>query len=215
MKTLEDLNREHTEQLLAPIIYLVILLIIGVPGNFTVLIIYGKRYTRCVYRSIIWNLAIADLILCTAGIPFNIVRVVRYYTFQGNWTCKIFSSLLFFGIMYSTHLLMLLSVHRFRQVCMPLKKQITTDTAKYWVIGSFCLSLLFSWPQVVLEEMEHPKLDYNLTGHICPITSSDPSIYWIVNNIILLCQFIIYTIVLFVIYSMIGRKVYLQRVYNE
>jgi hypothetical protein len=57
----------------------------GIPGNLAVLIIYRHKYSKSVYRTIIWNLALTDLVFCTLTIPFNIGRLVRYYTFTELW----------------------------------------------------------------------------------------------------------------------------------
>ena len=209
--TLTDVNNKNIHRLIAPFVFQFIMLVIGVPGNLTVLLIYGRKYSKSVYRSIVWNLAVVDLIFCAFGIPFNIARAFRYYVFEERWICKIITALLIFGMIYSSHLLVLLSLHRFRQICMPLKSQITQSNVQYFLIACAVIGLLLSWPQVVVIDLDEVKLGNNLTGKVCPITAQNPSVASIVYSILLLCMFFVYTGGLFFIYSLIGRKMYSQR----
>ena len=206
--TVDDLNDDKIKQLVAPIVYLFILLFIGVPGNLAIMLIYGQNYRRSVYRSIILNLGAADFLMCSVGIPFNIARVFNYYTFNGRWVCKIFKTLLIFGMIYSTHLLILLTIHRFRKIYMPLKKQISIRNVKFFIVGSFLTALFFTWPQIIVIDLEHVKLRHNLTGRVCAITPSDPSPYLVAYSSTLLSLFSIYTVTLFLAYILIGRKLY-------
>ena len=79
--TLEEINEREIRKLFAPIIYLAILMVVGIFGNLTVLIIYRRKYAKSVYRTVIWNLALTDFIFCSLTMPFNIGRLIRYYTF--------------------------------------------------------------------------------------------------------------------------------------
>ncbi|XP_063409909.1 type-1 angiotensin II receptor A-like [Mytilus trossulus] len=208
--TISDLNDEKFQKLLAPIVFLVITLTIGVPGNLTVLVIYGKKYAKSVHRTIVWNLAVADQVFCSIGIPFNIARIVHYYSFEGEWACVVFVVMLYFLLLYSTHLLVLLSIHRFRKICFPLRKQISVDNVNYWVIGCFAIAFILSAPHFGLSKYEEINVGYNLTGYSCAISLSNPSIYSTAFSYGFLSLFVFYTIVLIVIYSIIGRKLYIQ-----
>ncbi|VDI49294.1 Hypothetical predicted protein [Mytilus galloprovincialis] len=209
--TIEKWNEEHIWKLLAPIVFLVIMLLVGIPGNLTVLIIYKQKYDKSVYKSIIWNLALVDLMFCMIGIPFNILRVVRYYNFNELWICVNFIVLLMFLILYSTHLLMLLSIYRFRQICLSSKHYMKYENVKYWIIVCVCLSIVLSAPQFAIPKLEDTDLGHNITGHTCAISLSHPSIYSTIYTYGCLILYSTYTIILAVIYSMIGRKVYVQR----
>lgn len=209
--TINELNDEKINNLLAPIVYLCIMLIIGVPGNLAVLIIYGRRYTKSVHRTIVFNLAIADQIFCTVGIPFNIARIVHFYSFEGEWVCIIFVVMLYFLLLYSTHLLMLLSFHRFRKICFPLKGQTSQENVKYWIFACFLIAAILSSPFFGLSKYETTKIGQNLTGYSCAISLSNPSVYSTAFSYGFLALFFIYTTMLVIIYAIIGRKIYQQR----
>lgn len=208
--TLEDINDQEIKKLLVPIVYLAILMIVGIPGNLAVLIIYRHKYSKSVYRTIIWNLALTDLVFCTLTIPINIGRLVRYYTFTELWVCKLITTTITFFIMYSSHLIVTLSIHRFRQVCLPLRNQIGPQNVKYWIIGGVCLAVFLDIPQGILQPLDHVQLAQNITGHICAI-SYHPSLFAEIYNGFLTFLFSLYSLVLFVLYILIGRRMYLQR----
>ncbi|CAC5424428.1 unnamed protein product [Mytilus coruscus] len=209
-KTLQDISNDFIQKMIGPVVFLVICLFLGVPGNITVLVIYGRRYSTNVYRSIIWNLALADLMFCSFGITFDIARIFKYYSFKKRWICSMGVSLLVFGMLYSSHLLILPSVHRFRQVCMSLRPQMTQQSIKYWIIGCFLAAIIFTSPKPELQFHERINITNNITGHICPITSSRPSIYAVIYSYFLLLLFASYAVILVIIYLAIGIRMYIQ-----
>lgn len=152
--TLQDINNEQIDKLLAPIVYLSIIMAVGIPGNLTVLIIYWKTYSKSVYRTIIWILAVIDLLFCTCLIPFNIGRIIRFFTFYNVWVCKFFTTCIFFCSILSSHIIVVLAIHRFRQVCMPLKPQINPSNIKYWIAGGITISVVYSIPEFILRPLD-------------------------------------------------------------
>lgn len=208
--SLEDLNDREVRKLLAPIIYLAVLMTIGIPGNLIVIIIYRYKYSQSVYKTIIWNLALADLLFCTITIPFNIVRLINYYTFTELWVCKMFTTIIIILILYSSHLLVTLSIHRFKQNCMPLRSQITPNNIQYWIFGGLCFAGALNIPQGILQPLDHIKVTQNITGHVCAV-SYHFSIYSEIYNGFLTFLFSVYSFTLFILYTLIGRKIYLKR----
>ncbi|CAG2191933.1 unnamed protein product [Mytilus edulis] len=205
------LSREYyTEQivnqkLVAPIVYLAILLLIGLPGNFSILIIY-RNYNKNVYRKIIWIIAVVDLLFCLIGVPFNLGRLFNYYNFKSLRACQIVAGLLDSGIMTSTHLLVLLTVHRYRQVCYPLRRQITTQNVTYFIAACFAIGFASGIPQIaVLQPLGKTNLGNGVIGYTCTVAWKDSPPGWKNYNIFLSSLFLFYTMLLFVLYALIGR----------
>ena len=46
--TLNELNEQNMNRVIGPILYLVVLMVVGIPGNLTVLVIYRRRYSKSV-----------------------------------------------------------------------------------------------------------------------------------------------------------------------
>lgn len=196
---------------MAPLVYLGLLCLVGIPGNICVLVIF-RKYRRGVYRSLILTIGFVDLLFCLIGVPFNMVRILYYYTFTMTTICQAFVGMIDFGIMFSTHLLLLLSFHRFRQIFMPLKWQIKASTVKFFILACFVISLGFSAPQIaVLQPLEEANLGHNVTGYMCAVQWKGAPYYWQVYNFFLTGLFLTYTLIFIVIYSLIGRKVITSR----
>lgn len=70
MLTLEELNQIEVHRRLAPMIYLGILIVIGVPGNLTVLFVYLLKFDSSTYRTFIVALALIDLVGSAVCMPF-------------------------------------------------------------------------------------------------------------------------------------------------
>lgn len=207
--SLYDINDEEVRRLTAPIVYLSILLVIGVPGNMIVLIIYGRKYSKSVYRTIIWNIALMDFLFSIVALPFNIAELVHFYTFTELWACKTIAVVAIFFVLYSSHLLVIMAIYRFRQVCMPTKKQITLSNVKYWIVGGLILAILFDFPQGIFQPIVEVSLVHNVTGYVCPVsykTSVNADIY----NGFLTCLMASYSLFLLIAYLLIGHKMYLR-----
>lgn len=206
-RMLNDINNEVS---IAPIVYLSILMVIGIPGNLFVLLIYWKRYSKSVYRTIIFVIACTDLFFCTFALSFNIGRIIRYYTFYNVWICKCFTAITLCTVLLSSHLVVLLSFHRFRQVCVPHKSQINSSNIRYWLAGGFILAVIFHIPQFVLQPLDQVQIGENITGYVCSV-SFKKTVFAEIFNGFLIVLYGTYALILFILYSLIGRKLYMQR----
>ncbi|CAC5382780.1 GHSR [Mytilus coruscus] len=209
--TIDDFNHRVSDKLIAPLVFIILMLIIGIPGNAVVLIIYWRKYTKSVYRTIVWNLAVVDFSFCMIGIPFNINRVTQYYSFPAEWICVMFIVVTMTFLAYSSNLILLLSICRFRKICMPLKSQFTNKNIKYWVLVCFVIGFGCAAPQIFIPKFEAINLGHNLTGHTCAISLRNPSIYSVAYTYCAVTVFSSYTLALTILYSLIGWKVYRQR----
>ncbi|CAC5373225.1 unnamed protein product [Mytilus coruscus] len=198
------------ERLVAPIVYLILLLLIGLPGNISIMVIY-KNYNKNVYIKIIWTIAVLDLVFCLIGIPFNLGRMFNYYNFQSLRSCQIVVGILDSGIITSTHLLVLLTIHRFWQVCFPLKRQITLKNVSYFIVTCCAIGVALGIPQIaVLQPLAETDLGNNVTGYTCSVAWKDSPQAWKNYNVFLTFLFGFYTLVLFILYIMIGRTIHQQ-----
>ncbi|CAG2191931.1 GPR10 [Mytilus edulis] len=198
------------ERLVVPIVYLILLLLIGLPGNISILVIY-KNYNKNVYIKIIWTIAVLDLVFCLIGIPFNLSRMFNYYNFKSLISCQIVVGILDSGIISSTHLLVLLTIHRFRQVCYPLKRQITLKSVAYFIGICFAIGVALGIPQIAVSQpFAETDLGNNVTGYTCSVAWKDSPQAWKNYNVFLTFLFLFYTSLLFILYIMIGRTIHKQ-----
>lgn len=214
MEILKHMDDGQIEKLTPSLVFLCSTLLVGIPGNLIVLLIYRQTYRESVYRTLIWSLAWTDILFCMTGTPFNISRIIRFFTFTERWACQLFTLIFVFLVMVSSSLLIVLSIHRYRQICIPFGRQITLKNIKYFVLGCIVMGLYFSIQDVMLQPTIELKLSPNLTAFHCPVNSSNTT-YGSVHDYLLVAYFIGCLFTLVILYSLIARKLYLQRKKKE
>ena len=208
--TLLDLNDDETAFRLAPIIYLSFLMVIGIPGNVLVIIVYHLTVKRrTTHRLFITALAIADLLVCTITVPFEIFQMTHQLTFYSKWACKLFRALNVLLALVSSFILVALSADRMRRVYQPLRAQLTPRQTLWSVLFVSIGALLFAWPEAVISGLSPEYFeDYNLTGSDCSFSDryTDKQ-YTTIYSSILLAIYLGCIITLIIMYSVIGHQV--------
>ena len=208
--TLLDLNDDETAFRLAPIIYLSFLMVIGIPGNVLVIIVYHLTVKRrTTHRLFITALAIADLLVCTITVPFEIFQMTHQLTFYSKWACKLFRALNVLLALVSSFILVALSADRMRRVYQPLRTQLTPRQTLWSVLFVSIGALLFAWPEAVISGLSPEYFeDYNLTGSDCSFSDryTDKQ-YTTIYSSLLLAIYLGCIITLIIMYSVIGHQV--------
>ena len=211
-KTLQELNDEEFRQRIIPVIYIVLLMIVGIPGNILVLLVYIRHVKSSTHRTFITFLAAIDLAVCGVIMPFEITEMRFQYTFYAVAACKFFRALSNFLQLTSIFVLLSLSVDRFRRVCHPLSNQIIPRVALRICFGVMAFALFLSWPNFFLTGtrlLKDLKGNKNVTGYDCSISDQYfRTIYPTIYNGILFLVFIIVCVTIVVVYSCIGRKIH-------
>lgn len=207
-KTLQEYNDEEANRRLIPVIYLGLLMLIGIPGNLIVLIVYRSRYPKSTHMRFITGLAMADILVCVVTLPFEITEMRLQYTFYNSWCCKFFRACNTLFALSSIFILMGLSGDRYRRVCTPLKLQMTSRHATIYIIFCVVLAVIFSWPNFFISGIRLVNLGNNVTGYDCSFSdqfakTKYPTLY----GATLFLVFIICMISLIVLYSLIGRQI--------
>ena len=207
-KTLQEYNDEEANRRLIPVIYLGLLMLIGIPGNLIVLIVYPSRFPKTTHRMFITGLAVADILVCVVTLPFEITEMRLQYTFYNSWCCKFFRACNTLFALSSIFILMGLSGDRFRRVCTPLKVQMTSRHATIYIMFCVVLAVIFSWPNFFISGIRLVNLGNNVTGYDCSLSdqfakTKYPTLY----GGTLFLVFIICMISLIVLYSLIGRQI--------
>ena len=208
--TLLDLNDDETALRLAPIIYLSFLMVLGIPGNVLVIIVYHLTVKRrTTHRLFITALAIADLLVCTITVPFEIFQMTHQLTFYSKWGCKLFRALNVLLALVSSFILVALSADRMRRVYQPLRPQLTPRQTLWSVLFVSIGALLFAWPEAVISGLSPEYFeDYNLTGSDCSFSDryTDKQ-YTTIYSSLLLAIYLGCIITLIIMYSVIGHQV--------
>ncbi|XP_045182818.2 cholecystokinin receptor-like [Mercenaria mercenaria] len=210
---LEQLNNEKAALMIPAFVYLVVLMLAGISGNILICYYYGFKSRRSSDNMFILSVAMYDLTLCTLSIPIEIVDIRLFYNFPYASACKVMRFVNYFTAIGSAFTLIVIAIDRYRKICRPFKKQFKNKEAKIACGISIPFSLLLSWPAAIFYTSVPSNVQtedgIELQGFDCTTTrEASYKIYlWIFNGFFLLA-FIISTIILFVLYSLVGRAIY-------
>ena len=215
--TIEELNNEQANLYLGGTVLVCLLSGFGIIGNIHVLLIYTFRMKQSNHRIFILCLAILDSIMCMIGMPFVIINFRKPYIFYDSAICKILTFYNFFICLASACVLVVISVDRYRKICLPIGKQMTHTVAKVTCLAALGVSLLFAWPSIILyDSTPIATQNPNITGYECNVRAEmQVTLYPVYFHAILLIVAVCSFIVLVVLYGLIGRVIWNHRTFKN
>ena len=127
---IETINANQFLILIPSFIYTILLMILGIPGNFIVIVVYLLKMARTTSRHFIISLAVCDFLNCSFGMPVELSLLANYYRFDFPILCKVSRCSTFFLNNTSSFVLLGIAVDRFRRVCLPLRPNMTVKHSK-------------------------------------------------------------------------------------
>lgn len=207
--TLEYFNDVETRRRIVPLVYLTLLVILGVPGNILIMFVYTVKFQRKTkHRMFVVSLAIADFLVCTFTIPFEIAQMTHEYTFYAEWVCQLGRTVNSIFTTSSALILVALSVNRYRRICHPMTRPLTSTQVLLCISGIVFVTVIFAWPESFLSGIKLHDLGNNITGFDCSnkedyTNTNFPLIYSIGTLVIYsLCMFS-----LMIMCILVGRKI--------
>ena len=218
---LEAVNEKQFLILIPSFIYLLLLVLLGVPGNLTVIVIYLLKMTRTTSRTFIISLAVCDFINCAFGMPVELGLIANYYRFDLPLLCKVsrFSNFLMNNI--SSVVLLGIAVDRFRRVCLPLRPNMTVRHAKMICFIGAIISIIFAAPALLLYGTRTFHIPGSTNNTIivlkaCYINDASwKTTYPMVFNLFLFVSVLIIIFALTVMYALVGRVVCRRQKFSE
>ncbi|XP_059169960.1 uncharacterized protein LOC131951635 [Physella acuta] len=164
---LDEENSEVVKKL-PTYILLAILMLVGLPGNALVILVYGFRFPPSTTKSFIMAMASFDLLNCLLGMPFEMVDLRKDIDLDIPAACKVMRFLVSLSSCGSVTVLVVVAVDRFRRICQPFRKQMSVRQSKILVGLMVLFSFVFCSPALVLYGKQ---TDYRLnhTVHECSI----------------------------------------------
>uniref|UniRef100_A0A3P8YU72 G-protein coupled receptors family 1 profile domain-containing protein n=1 Tax=Esox lucius TaxID=8010 RepID=A0A3P8YU72_ESOLU len=123
-------------------------ILVTILGNGVVIIsIAHIKQLHTPTNMLIMSLALADLLIGVTVMPFSSIRAVEGCWYFGEVFCLLHSSFDMFLTSVSIFHLVFIAIDRYLAVCNPLRytTNITLPTAWLMVLGSWCLSALYSY----------------------------------------------------------------------
>ena len=204
--SLELINCKYAVAHRLYIAYIGVMSVIGVVGNILVIAVYAVKRKASAHKVITISLALSDLSVSSAVIPFEIIEKRFHFSMLTSATCKLWITLSYLFITYSALIIIVLSIDRHRRVCYPFKIQFTSKVAVLHVIAAGITSTLIAFPNALIWNSRDFLLDMNIEGHVCVTETSTnntdlPTVY---NGILLVVSLII-VIYLIVVYASIWK----------
>ncbi|XP_076436806.1 uncharacterized protein LOC143276225 [Babylonia areolata] len=207
---LRQKNEEFAMLVLPAIVCLGVLFVVGVTGNSMVLYVYNRKFQKGTIRWFVQALAIFDLLSCLVAIPGEIIDMCINYTFGSSPMCKVLRTVSTFCTVASGVTLMVVAVERYKRICTPLRKQITPKGAQMIILVCTVAASICAAPACIIYGAQTtPTSTPNINGTDCSF--SDVFLDSVVPLAFSSFQFLLFSLgalVLVVLYSLIGRKVW-------
>ena len=114
---------------------------IGLIGNSIVILMCVLYPSTQSTQSFILAMAVSDLVVCCAIIPY---RIISYHLLITEAACKLFEALTYCSVHFSGCILIAVAFERYYAVCKPLTFCCNPTRAKYVIISLCCVCVTFS-----------------------------------------------------------------------
>ncbi|KAL3887982.1 hypothetical protein ACJMK2_000367 [Sinanodonta woodiana] len=211
MSNLQNVIDEKAIVLIPAFVFLGVLMITGFIGNIVVCYFYGCATKKTATSCFILGMAIFDLLSCAISIPMEIVDIRYLYMFPDLTVCKLLRATNFVCTISSGFILIAIATERYRRICLPFRKQITTCQARIICVVSALIACVLSWPSLVLYSVVTVDIPINgsdtIQGYDCT-TVKDDSLHLYLNayNIIQILLFVFSAMILIVLYALVYRQ---------
>ncbi|XP_052770197.1 muscarinic acetylcholine receptor M2-like [Mya arenaria] len=204
---IESVNQQQFQFQLPAIIYTIILMMIGTPGNAIVLYVYFFKWRKSTSRMFILFLTSLDLVNCITTLPMEIFMMRYSVMLDRPWLCKISRFSTYTMNSSSAALLVAIAVDRYRRICRPHGPQFSAKASKYISICCIALALSLTWPSLLFYGTRSVKLG-NVEGKACLLENKfDDSVYPHVYFVVMMASTVVIFTTLSVLYYFVGIQV--------
>ena len=209
-----DFQEEKGRQLLVLLpsfIMTAVLMLLGLPGNLTVMLVYIFKMDKTSSRRFFIALAGCDFINCIVGIPIELSLLSNFLTFDRPMLCSLSRFASFFLNNTSACLLTAIAVDRYKRVRYPLRPPMAVGIFRKACIVGVIFSFLCALPSVFIYgtkttiiNVYNKKFTYIVTK-TCHIDDNANLVLQLAFSLYLLVVTMVAFIVLATIYTMIAR----------
>ncbi|XP_052067138.1 trace amine-associated receptor 13c-like [Mytilus californianus] len=207
--TLETLNTEEMMERIPTLVYLSLVMIIGIPGNALVILIYFGSLWKLEgsHWTFIRTITIVDFLICIIIIPFEFYQQTHQLTFYAESACKSFKVISVHLSAMASLLLVMMSANRMYRIWWPLKVPLSSRQALVSVIILGIFVTAVSWPEGKLSGINLKQRKHNITGYDCGLEDRyKRTIYPFAYSVVLLVGFVLCVSSLITMYAIIWNK---------
>ncbi|XP_042547528.1 gastrin/cholecystokinin type B receptor [Dipodomys spectabilis] len=185
-----------------------VIFLMSVGGNVLIIVVLGlSRRLRTVTNAFLLSLAVSDLLLAVACMPFTLLPNLMGTFIFGTVICKAVSYLMGVSVSVSTLSLVAIALERYSAICRPLQARVwqTRSHAARVILATWLLSGLLMVPYPVYTAVQPVGPRILQCVHRWP--SARVRQTWSV--LLLLLLFFVPGVVMAVAYGLISRELYL------
>ncbi|KAL3892343.1 hypothetical protein ACJMK2_004556 [Sinanodonta woodiana] len=179
-------------------------MVVGIPGNMLVIVIYCFTMRRRRSKKFIILLAIPDIINCCFAMPVEIAILTNFWDFDNPILCKVsrFSTFLMNNI--TSFVLLGIAIDRYRTICRPLKPKFNITDSKVAAGIAFLIAVSSAFPALLIYGTYQPTPGQKT----CLIDSKmESQRYPFIFTMFIFTGNIIIFVTLSILYVLVGRKV--------
>uniref|UniRef100_A0A4X2K321 Gastrin/cholecystokinin type B receptor n=1 Tax=Vombatus ursinus TaxID=29139 RepID=A0A4X2K321_VOMUR len=186
----------------------VVIFLLSVGGNMLIITVLGlSRRLRTVTNAFLLSLAVSDLLLAVACMPFTLLPNLMGTFIFGTVVCKAVAYLMGVSVSVSTLSLVAIALERYSAICRPLQARVwqTRSHAVRVIVATWLLSGLLMLPYPVYSVVRPVSPRALQCTHSWPSNRARQA--WSV--LLLLFLFFVPGVVMAVAYGLISRELYL------
>lgn len=220
-KLIDDANTSMIYRNVPILMFMVCLMVIGIPGNLLVIVIYGVRKIRTAANCCVIALASVDLTACVLIHPYVIAKLFNSYNQRRVIVCKLFEFLIHSTLAVSGIVLLVVAVDRYLAICKPLKFLTYKEHSTKMLTAAFAFGILTSIPlfefygkrtiDVLITEKDTP-----LKGYICDYSDTyQGSLTMLAFGAATCLCFAVVVVCMAVLYYKVARTAYWRRLVHS
>ena len=153
--------------------------LLGIPGNFLIIMVYGTKQYRSTAHVLIMGLALADLCICLMR-PLDILKLASMngsdFRNDNDVACKLPKLLGTVFVHWSVYVMALIAIDRYFAVCRPHDRKITPYRAKMAVILTLITACLVNFSLgIIYNRVDIYDTENRYVGKVC----SDSGPRWV------------------------------------
>lgn len=209
-----DFQEERGRQLfilLPSFVLTAVLMLLGLPGNLTVMLVYIFKMEKTSSRRFFIALAVCDFINCVVSIPIELALLSNFLTFDHPMLCALSRCASFFLNNASACILTAIAVDRYHRVRHPLRPPMTVLCFRTACILGVLFSFICALPSIFIYgtkttiiNVYNKKYTYIVTK-TCHVDDNADPVLRLSFSLYLLVVTMAAFLVLATIYTMIAR----------
>ena len=154
-------NEEYQSHATVVVALFILYDILGLCGNSLVLFIYGTRYPKNRFRLLVLALSAVDFTSCCTTVPLETISTYLYFDPPSMELCKAKNFFVQLTGLSAMYMLFVTAVYKYRMICQPFKKKLTSKFIIVLCCSGIISSLIFAVPAGILWDINNHTVTFD------------------------------------------------------